>query len=148
MEKKKRTHHGLFAEVTVDASHFVLVHLVQLGMNLKTETLFNLLSSNCFSLAPLKVLLIRHCQVMTSPLCSYPLLGVDDVLPQQLLGNRGHVGGVGQNHLLQDRAALFGARVMLDVRADHKTSQHLVLVRNKAKHTWSEPRGEINSVMC
>lgn len=41
--KEKRTYHGLFAEVTVDASHFVLVHLVQLGMNLETENLFNLI---------------------------------------------------------------------------------------------------------
>lgn len=75
---------------------------------------------------------------MTSPLCPYPLLGVDDVLSQQLLGNQRHVGGVGQNHLLQGCAALFAARVMLDVRADHKTSQHLILVRHKAKDTWSE----------
>lgn len=36
-EKVHRTHHRLFAEVTVDASHFVLVHLVQFGMNLKTK---------------------------------------------------------------------------------------------------------------
>lgn len=31
------THHGFSAEVTVNASHLVLVHLVQFGMDLQTE---------------------------------------------------------------------------------------------------------------
>lgn len=63
--------------------------------------------------------------------CSYPLLGVDDVLPQELLGNRRHVGRVGQNHFLQGHAPFLVARVMLDVRADHEARQHLVLVGGK-----------------
>ncbi len=32
--------------------------------------------------------------------CSYPLLGVDDVFPHEFLGNRRHVSRVGQNHFL------------------------------------------------
>lgn len=36
-EKVQLSHHRLFTEVTVDTSHLVLVHLVQLGMNLQTQ---------------------------------------------------------------------------------------------------------------
>ncbi len=59
--------------------------------------------------------------------CSYPLFGVDDVFPQELLGNRRHVRRVGQNHFLQGHAPLSVARVMFDVGANHEACQHLIL---------------------
>ena len=38
--KAQITDHGLFAEIAVNASHFILVHLVELGMNLQTGNSF------------------------------------------------------------------------------------------------------------
>ena len=62
--------------------------------------------------------------------CAYLLLGVDDELSEQLLGDEGDVRGVGEDHLLQaGHAALLVARVMLDVGANHEASQHLILER-------------------
>lgn len=85
------THHGLFAQIAVDVSHLILVHLVEFGPD--------------------------------------PFLGVHDVFPQQLLGDRRYVCGVGQNHLLQaSHATLLVAGMMLDVAAHHETSQHLILL--------------------
>lgn len=56
------------------------------------------------------------------------LLGVHDVLPENVLGDGRNVGGVGKNHFFQtSRTSILVARVMLDVATHHEPSQHLVL---------------------
>lgn len=78
---------------------------------------------------------------MIKKLSSYPLLGVHDVLPEQLLGNRWHLRGVGQQQLLRGAAvaAAVAAGVVLDVGAHNEASQHLVLDTHHRERARSVP---------
>lgn len=66
---------------------------------------------------------------------SYPLLGVHDVLPEQLLANRGHLRAVGQQRLLRGGVAAAAAGVVPDVGAHNEASQHLVLHTERQSST-------------
>lgn len=64
---------------------------------------------------------------MNKKASSYPLLGVHDVLPEQILTNRWHHRAVYQQRLLRGTVAVAAAGVVPDVGAHNEASQHLVL---------------------
>lgn len=153
--KVQVTDHRLFAQVAVNTSHFVLVHLVQLGMNLQTE------HRRCRGFRERKAK-NKASHRRTTPTFkqkgwgSYPLFGIDDVLPQELLRNGGNIWCVVKNHILHGNTSFFVAGVMFNVRAHHEACQHLILAEatrtneRQQDHKWflvhhSEPLVDFRS---